>query len=179
MIDRINVLHIITAHFKTLRSLNNRSSNSIYWGDLILFIILPLIVAILLTYRNISIKSISGDLIKSVAIFAAFLFNMLAIIYNSLKDLSKDAETDQIKKIYIKEIHTNLSFNILVGIILIVLLVIQSTFSDNVSCIKAIIEDLLNILNYYFLILFVLTLLMNLNRVYILLNKQIVKENDS
>lgn len=179
MIERINVVHIISAHFKTLRSLNNRTSNAIYWGDMLLFIIAPAIVAVFLTYKNININSISGDLIKSVAIFAAFLFNMLAIIYNSLKDLSKDAETDLIKKIYVKEIHTNLSFNILVGIILIVLLVIQSTFSDNGSCIKVVIEDILNVVNYYLLILFVLTLLMNLNRVYILLNKQILKDNES
>jgi hypothetical protein len=172
MFDRINCYKIIEAHLKSLRSLNNKDSKYIYWGDALLFFIFPCFIALYLISKEITLDKILGDIIKSIAILAAFLFNMLAIIYNSMKDLKNDAESDMLKKIYVGEIHSNLSFNILVGIILIVSMILQMSFPEKLSDFQYHTKQLINFINIFLLILFMLTLLMNLNRVYILLNKQ-------
>lgn len=180
MIHRISVGKIIGDHLRTLRSLNDKSS-SLYWGDVALFFVFPLFISMLLVYFNVSIRPLIGELIKAIAIFAAFLFNMLAIIYNSMNQIEKDAEDSELKKVYVKEIHSNLSFNILTGIVLI--LTLLATYSLNlnskicflnpISVLKTILSWLLDISCYFLILLFFLTLLMNLNRVYVLLNRHI------
>src|ERR1035437_10050511 len=177
MFDRINFIKIINAHLSTLRSLNDKS-NKIYWVDLVLFFIFPFIVSVLLVYYDISIKELIGELIKSVAIFAAFLFNMLAIIYNSMNQIEQDAKQSKLKRVFIKEIHANLSFNILIGIFLITTLLIYSELKSN-SPIVHLIYSSFAVINYFLLILFILTLLMNLNRVFILLNRNIKDKTEN
>ena len=89
--NKINFSLIVKNHLKSLRSLNG-NPKGIYWKDLLLFFIIPIIFSSLLAYNNISLKEIAGDLIKAVAIFAAFLFNLLAIINNAIKDLKKESD---------------------------------------------------------------------------------------
>lgn len=170
MISRINFWKIIDAHFKTFRSLN-QTSNKIYWKDFILFVLVPLTVSGILTFYEIQIKSQVTNLIAAISILGGFLFNLLAIIYNSMSNLEKDAKEDDIKELYIKEIHTNISYNILVGIFSIVLLILYNVI-ENINIVFCYLNKSLLFINYFFLFTFLLTLLMVLNRVYILLNKQ-------
>jgi hypothetical protein len=173
MIERINFTKIIKAHFATLRSLN--APDKMYIGDLLLFFILPIIISFILVRNGFSLIHVSPELVKAIAIFAAFLFNMLGIIYNSMNQIKRDSKEDVLKQKYIEQIHINISFNILVGIFLIIFLLLHSELEGLIISYSVICCEMLSIICFFMLFLFVLTLFMNLNRVYILLNKQVKK----
>ena len=166
MFKRIDFIKIISAHIKTLRSLN-QTANLIYWKDLLLFYFIPIGFSIFLFNYNISIKSQVATLIAAISILGGFLFNLLAIIYNSMNNLKTDAESSGIKKKYIKEIHSNISYNILVSIFLIVFLIVY-----NIDLKFIFISKFVEITTMFLLTHFFLTLLMVLNRIYILLDKE-------
>ena len=159
---KIKVGHIIVDHFNTLCRFDT-GKRSI--TDIIVFFIIPLTNAIILVALGGSIMSILGDLLKAIAIFSAFLFNMLAIVNSTL---NKESIThDQLKLRYAKEIHANLSFEILLGIVIVVLLLLQSLtvgITNNLW-----VQNGIELTNIFLIGVFFLTLLMCLNRVYILL----------
>jgi len=162
---KINIIHIVLDHLKTLRNIR---SGKISITDIVVFFIVPLIISYLLVWCQIFSDIITGDLIKAIAIFSAFLFNMLAIVNGALK--SDDVDRNRIKKIYAQEIHSNLSFVIIVGIILTLTLISQSMIAGNLTNYKeTYYYQIIQGVNYFFIGVFVLTLLMCLNRVYILL----------
>ena len=158
-----------------MRSLN-QSSNRIYWKDFVLFFILPIIVSILLVWKEYSFKEQLGNLIAAISIFGGFLFNLLAIIYSQMENIKKDAETedDKVKTRFINEIHINISFCIVLSIV-IVLSLLLTTIDIPEFEFLTILEKVINGLNYFLMILFLLTLTMILNRVYILLKKGVAK----
>jgi hypothetical protein len=171
MLSRINILKIIRDHLGTLRSLN-QSSNRIYWKDFLLFFVFPIIVSTLLIWKGYSFKEQLGNLIAVISIFGGFLFNLLAIIYSQMENIKIDAETedDKIKKRFINEIHINISFCIVLSICIVLTLLLTTIDIPEFEYLD-VINNIINGLNYYLMILFVLTLTMILNRVYILLKK--------
>ncbi len=171
MLSRINFIKIIKGHFATLRSLDQKT-DTIYWQDFILFFIIPVSTSIFLTLKDFGFKEQVSNLIAAISILGGFLFNLLAIIYNSMSNLEADASKSKIKKKYIKEIHNNISFNILIAIFTILSLLFYNLDYPN-NCYYWVLDRFLIFINYLFLITFLLTLLMVLNRVYILLNKNI------
>jgi len=166
--NRINFIPIIKGHLKTLRSLN-QTKKGIYWVDGLVFFVIPMLISWYLAYLNISLKDIAGDLIKAIAIFAAFLFNLLAIIYNTIKELRQDSTISEIRKIYVDEIHSNISFNILTAVFLILFLVSYKLTKGEELLFK-LAEGFQLWVVYFLMMLFILTLLMNLRRIYILMN---------
>lgn len=172
MFNRIDFIKIIKAHIKTLQSLN-QTSNLIYWKDFLLFYLTPLIFSFFLIYYNISIKSQVTNLIAAISILGGFLFNLLAIIYNSMTNLKNDAKSSEIKKKYIKEIHSNISYNILISIFLVIFLIVFN-IDIKFDCIRTtkIINLIIEVITTFLLTHFFLTLLMVLNRIYILLDKE-------
>jgi len=171
MLSRINILKIIKDHLGTMRSLN-QSSNRIYWKDFLLFFVFPIIVSTLLVWKGYSFKEQLGNLIAAISIFGGFLFNLLAIIYSQMENIKKDAETedDKVKKRFINEIHINISFCIVLSIC-IVLTLLLTTIDILEFKYLDVLNKIINGLNYFLMILFLLTLTMILNRVYILLKK--------
>jgi hypothetical protein len=172
MFNRINIYSIIRDHFKTLRNLNG-SSGSIYWKDFIVFILIPLIVSTFLSFKDYSFENQLGNLIAGISIFGGFLFNLLAIIYGQMDKIKSDTESEKdnkIKKIFIKEIHVNISFCIVLSI-LIVLSLLLTSIDIPMNSYKNIIKKIIITVNYFLMSLFLLTLLMILNRVYILLKR--------
>jgi hypothetical protein len=171
MLSRINCFKIVKNHFLTLRRFG-QTSKSIYWQDFILFLILPITTSLILAYYQIGFKSQITNLIAAISILGGFLFNLLAIIYNSMENLKRDASDNKIKKIYAKEIHSNISYNILLAISCVILLLI---YNINIPVFKFqnLLQGIILFLNYYLLTSFFLTLLMVLNRIYILLDKNI------
>lgn len=114
MLNRIDFRKIVTSHYKSLSSLNSRGTS---FSDILLFIIIPLLVAFGLIYYNISIQQQIGNLITMMSILAGFLFNLLAIIHTSLGKIKqrikeKKEEQNSIKFRFANEIHTNISYNI-------------------------------------------------------------------
>jgi hypothetical protein len=169
MFQRINVGKIIVDHFRTLRRLND---NKVSKWDFSLFVFFPLSVAITFTYFNVGLSNHITDLITSVSIIGGFLFNLLAIIYGLMDKIKDDAAGNPIKKVFVKEVHINISFNILVSLFLLVVLIIHSYVDHSYTILwQLMLYKSLTALIYFLLILFLLTMLMILNRVYILLKK--------
>ncbi len=169
MFERINITDIIREHLKTLRSLN-QTSKGIYFPDLVLFFLLPIFISLWLTYKHIDLTEQISNIIAAIAILGGFLFNLLAIIYGAMDKLKVDATNNKIKKKFIKEIHSNISFCILLSIFSTVCLILYSYKLPD-YCIYIFIKNGLLFINYFLLLLFLLTLLMVLNRVYVLLKK--------
>ncbi len=177
MFTRINILKIIKDHFGTLREFKSESKY-ISINDLIVFFLLPIIISSFLTYKGFTFENQLSNLITGISIFGGFLFNLLAIIYSQIENIenNNDKITDNkelfdLKKKFVEEIHINISFCIVLSIILILTLFLTTIdfdfFSFNFLLKKSIIT-----INYFLLILFLLTLLMIINRVYILLGRK-------
>src|SRR5665647_976035 len=134
MFSRINILRIISGHLNTLRSLNqNKDSKSIYLPDFLLFFLFPLLLSGILTYNGIELLTQVSNLIAAISILGGFLFNFLAIIYGAMDKLKEDIAKAgvnnsliEFKKIFIKEIHSNISYCILLSIFTVTFLVIYS-----------------------------------------------------
>jgi cytochrome c biogenesis factor len=172
MLARINILAIIKDHFKTLKSLNS-TKNRISWQDSILFIVTPIVIAVGLVYKDLTFEEQLGNLIAAISIFGGFLFNLLAIIYSQFDKIEIDAnkEDNELKKRFVKEIHTNISFCIVLSI-LIVLTLLLSTIDIPLFNYDWLLKKIIIGVNYFLMSLFLLTLTMVLNRVYILLKKE-------
>lgn len=176
MIARINIWKIIVDHFGTLRHTSNLNSKYIYWKDLLLFICLPILVSFTLTILGYTFEQCLGDLITAISILGGFLFNLLAIIYGQIDKIKSDLnpndnnELQDLKKRFVTEIHSNISFCIVLSLILIVSLL--SIKVDPIWLFDTIIfKKSITFLNYTLLLMFFLTLLMIINRIYILLKK--------
>ncbi len=172
MLARINIISIIKDHFGTLRSLNS-TKNRISWQDLVLFIVTPILIAIILVCKDLTFEKQLGNLIAAISIFGGFLFNLLAIIYSQFDKIEIDAnkEDNDLKKRFVKEIHINISFCIVVSI-LIVMTLLLSTIDIPKFQYDWLLNKIIIGINYFLMSLFLLTLTMVLNRVYILLKKE-------
>lgn len=171
MLSRINILKIIVDHFGTLRSLNQKSNN-IYYKDFILFILVPFGISTYLVFKKYTFEEQLGELIAAISILGGFLFNLLAIIYSQLDNMKNDAESEEneLKSKFVKEIHINISFCIVLSLFIIISLLL-TTISIPEFDLSWIIKKLIIWINYFLLALFFLSLLMVVNRVYILLKK--------
>lgn len=171
MLKRINILSIVRDHFHTLTRFDTKSKR-IYWKDLVLFIGLPIILGAWLAYKGFSIKPFIGNLIAAIAIFGGFLFNLLAIIYSQIDKIRADAnnEENELKKTFVKEIHINISYSIVLSLLIIIVLIACTTELPKFQY-DWLIKKIALGLTYFLLSKFLLTLLMVLNRVYILLKK--------
>lgn len=173
MFNRIEVKKIILAHVRTLRSLNQLSTNnSIYWRDLLTFLFWPAVLSYLLYILKLDLKSQISNLIAIISIFGGFLFNLLAIIYSFIEKIKTPFASD-IKVRFANEINANISFCILLSVFIILLLLIFSLlptyfYSELITYTSQFLEYTI----YYNLILFFLTLLMVLSRVFTLLQKE-------
>jgi len=175
MLSRIDFRKIIIAHYNSLTSLNSRG---ISFSDILLFIIIPLLISSGLVYCNISIQKQTGNIITMMSILAGFLFNLLAIIHTSLSKIKqrikeKNEHQNSIKFKFANEIHTNISYNILIALFLIFFLIIFA-FDINFKCVvyNTIFIYIFNFICLFLLLHFILNLLMILNRIYILLDKE-------
>lgn len=163
MLTRINIIQIIYSHLKTLRGVGQTKGIAII--DLILFLLLPIVSALLLTFYNIGFKSLTSDIITAISILAGFLFNLLAIIYTSLDKIKINGKNSEIRKLFVLELHSNISYNILLSIFIIPLLLLYK-----LDVYESWFDKVLIATNYFFLFSFFLTLLMVLKRIFILLD---------
>jgi hypothetical protein len=149
MLTRINITQIITSHLKTLRGLDQKKGIAII--DLLLFIIIPLISALLLAFFNIGFKSLASDIITAISILVGFLFNLLAIIYTSIDKIKIEGRDSEIRKQFVLELHSNISYNILLSISHIPLLLIYKLDVDELWF-----DEFLIGINYFLLLSFFL-----------------------
>jgi len=163
MLTRINIKDIILSHFKTLRAVGQDKGIAVI--DFILFLLIPITCSIILVYYDIGFKSLTSDIITAISILAGFLFNLLAIIYTSLDKIKIEGLNSEIRKQFVLELHSNISYNILLSIFIIPLLLLYK-----IDVYKCWFDKTLLGLNYFLLFSFFLTLLMILKRIFILLD---------
>lgn len=175
MSSKINIFDIIEAHISTLKNYNkvleynkdpdNKNRFYVYnkW-DFVIFFVLPLILGIFFVYFDLlPIKEILTVLVTSLSVFTALLFNLLLLAF----DIMRKPTTNPTRKIFLEEIYANVSFCILIAITTISMSVLSIIFLGN-----CIIYHILSFFVYYFSILFILTLLMVLKRIYALISTE-------
>lgn len=176
MFSKINILRIIVDHLRTLR---DDQRDKFYKGDLILFFVLPLVLAFLIVkYSSTALSDFSTELAASLSIFAALLFNLLLLIYTffdrrSDKPSPVDTERKKLRKKIklLQEIYANISFSIFVSLLAILAII----FAINTS---GVYEMGFSFVVFAISLNFILTLIMVLKRVHVLLSDEFQGLND-
>lgn len=132
MSDKINMLSIIRAHYKTLR---DSSKKKISLGDVFTFIIFPISMACLsaLSFFNLN-KDLDSLLVNFGAIFTALLLSVIVLIYdqeNRILDKIRAypeevGVTTKSKLTLLKELYHNISYAIFCSLVLVALSFIHS-----------------------------------------------------
>ena len=188
---KIKVGKIIKSHFKTFYVLEDEKKK-ISISSYLLYILIPLVGCIILTYFGYTMESEINNLIAAISIFGGFLFNLLAIIYTQVDKILIAIEKDEIKaekgelgifdttkrdlnnkRIFAKEINSNISYSIIVALTIIIFLLLLNVDLPKITLLNyAHFMKMAFIgINYFLLSHFLLTLLMILSRVYILLSR--------
>ena len=195
MFNKINIYDIVKAHLGTLRSY---STKRLMKRDYVLFFGIPLVVSIIILIRNIWMeKDVVANLIAAMSIFSGFLFNLLALVYSLVDTIKKSIREDlfdeqerEIKRQLLKETHINISYCILISVLLVVLLCVTyftpkyhldiGLNARGMGLDKEHIIGFLCVLVeasiYFFLLNFGLTLLMVLQRIHVLMKRRIVED---
>ncbi|MGM3305774.1 hypothetical protein ACSQ6I_07235 [Anabaena sp. WFMT] len=171
---KINVLNIIKDHLDTLINYNSLKRSK---SDAILFFAVPLILSITLVFFKITInKDFIGVLINIFAIFAGLLFNLLVLVYDVISKVvksSNNAKSTKLRLSLLKEIYSNISFEILLALFSTIILSISILFTNSILI------NISSFLVFFLVALFTLTLLMVLKRVHKLLSDEIDEHSNS
>lgn len=163
MINKINVYNIIRDNFRTLVHDSDGTRSD---GDIVLFVVVPLIAsAALLSLKGVFGQTTSGVLITAYSIFAALLFNLLLLVYDIVK---KSASS--LKSRFLKQVYSNISYSVFISILLIAILLAYYVSMSSPRLIYA--KYALAFFVYALTANFLLTMLMILRRVHILLSKE-------
>ncbi|MBW9146844.1 hypothetical protein K2F40_14755 [Clostridium sp. CM028] len=157
--SKINIVDLIRKHFSTLKVFGTGKVDK---NDINIFFILPIFIAIILAlYMKIDDTRL-GIIVTAFTIFIGLLFNILAIL------LAFDGERNKkIDKIFIKEVLYNVSFSIIVAILVIVVSLFMFIKFNSI------IHVLLDFILLYLILVFILTLFMVLKRLFNLLTEKI------
>lgn len=167
MFKKINICKIITSHLDTLRNCN---TGKLGFDDFITFVLLPLIITTLLLFLKVHLtESAITIIITTLSILVGLLFNVIVIIFDIVKrDASK-----KLKNRVLHELLTNISFSIILSILIIILTL--ATYFKN-QYINVISTGLV----YYFMSVYLCTVLMIIKRMYILFTNELSEiENSS
>lgn len=190
---KIKIGKIIKSHYKTFYILENKKKISI--SSYSLYLLIPLVGSIILTYFGYTMESEINNLIAAISIFGGFLFNLLAIIYTQVDKILIAIEKDEIKaekgelgifdttkrdlknkRIFAKEINSNISYSIIVALTIIISLLLLNVDLPKITLFNYahFMKTVLIGINYFLLSHFILTLLMIISRVYLLLSRDMV-----
>ncbi|MCB2362256.1 hypothetical protein [Clostridium estertheticum] len=157
--SKINIMEIIRKHFSTLKVFNTEKIDK---NDINIFFILPIFIAIILALYMILDDTRIGIIVTAFTIFIGLLFNILAIL------LAFDGERNkQIDKVFIKEVLYNVSFSIILAILVIVASIFMFIKFNFIT------HGLLKFILLYLIIVFILSLFMILKRLFNLLAEKI------
>lgn len=165
MLSKLNVTNIIRDHISTLKEY---PSTKVSKKDLLFFFSFPLIFSGLsLGFGDVMTGTMVTLLTTALSIFAALLFNLLLLLYDAIRKLEQAKIKHKMRKTFLQELFSNISFCILVAVLSIVLLLIYSQVTSTVF------QNIATFVCYYLVTLFILTLFMILKRTHILLTKEI------
>ncbi len=182
--NKIDITKIFTKHFDTLRNANevdskvadetniNKNGKKLYRNDVLTFFIIPIIPAIILIALDVPLsEKATNVIISTLSILIGLLFNVVVILFDIIKRDSKN----RIKNLVLEETHSNISYIILISIIIIGFTLLS--FIDVIH-----LQIFIYGLIYYSLTHYLLTVLMILKRIFNLFDnelKDIQKENSN
>jgi TRAP-type uncharacterized transport system fused permease subunit len=168
MSSKISIASIVSDHWLTLR---NHNTHRISWIDIAIFLLLPSVLSVAAYLCGISLSdSLSNVLATAFSIFAALLFNLLLLVYDLLKKEEVAAEPNTLRQELLDEVSKNISFSILISLVVIILLIVSSLK------IKAgWFEGVASAVTFWFSAVFLLTLFMILKRIHNLLVTTFIK----
>lgn len=165
--SRINIFKIVISHICTFR---NIKKGRVDYLALTFMLLLPAIISTILVFDNIAdIRSHISDLLTFVSITGGFLFNLLALIHVVIEKVNSTESGNIVKKKYAKEIHSNISFGILVAIISTIVLILYS-FPTPFKGIELLSVNTSQWFIYFTLLVFTLNLLLILKRIFTILD---------
>ena len=172
MFVKISVFHIIQDHLSTLRVYRggNAKKISVSGWDIFLFYVVPLFAAIVIYFwGNLSLDDeVISTLITSLSIFAALLFNLLILIY----DIITKREHSKRMTEFLREIYANVSYSVLISVLSVVAVLCGLLhFSAKWAVIG------INLVGFYLVTHFILTLFMILKRTHALLAAEMRERN--
>ncbi len=173
MLDKVNVTKIIRDHFGTFK---DYSSGKRRRRDFFLFIFVPLVVACLFVkLHGVIPKSLIEIIVTSLSIFTALLLNLLLLAYDVARnsDSRTDEHSSHLRERLFKEIFSNIAFAVLVALMTVVSVLYFGVITDSASFPT---KRIFSLGIYGLGILFLLTILMLLKRVYVLLSNEKVGE---
>lgn len=173
MLAKVNVWRIVKTHLRTLRRYDSGRPAVSDWFT---FLVLPVILSIALSAcLDIRSSDAINSLITVLSILAGFSFNLLAIIFGYQGKIKRAiGPKDKAKKQYIREIHGNISFSVLNALLCILLLLLLKTelkvtlpsFTLGQVDVSGI--ELVELITFFLLSFYALTLLMIIKRLSIL-----------
>lgn len=159
---KINIFEIVKQHFKTLENYN---SKKIGFDDLFTFILLPVIISSILVYFEIDLKSNGINLlITTLSVLVGLLFNVIVIIF----DIIRRENTEKIKNEILKQLLTNISYSIILSILIIILTLLSSI---------EFLHYLIIWIVYFLLSNYFMTVIMIIKRMYLLFIEEINTSN--
>ena len=190
MLEIIDPTKIVRDHLKTLESEKTRSIHLPY---VILFFGTPIVSSTLAIYLDLRLDKDAVNLFVTIfSIFIGLLFNLLLLIFD-IKQKAKDKNSllaqqvqsnqpvippslgnsqvnyEKLSKV-LKQVYSSISFAILISIFDIILLLLHF-IGEKFN--QRILVQAISWISYYFMIVFVLTLMMILKRVYLLIDQEI------
>ncbi len=149
-----NVKEILVEHMNTLRDYR---TDKISPRDIFISFVIPLVVSVLaVPILGVTYHNQEGYVIISLSIFVSVLFNLMVFVS------TKNIGGSQLEKEQKNEIHSNISYNILVAIfsaaILFLIVLVKSVAPEIVLC-------SLRLLTLYLLMNFFMTMLLILKRI--------------
>jgi len=179
VLTKISVRKLVAAHLDTL--VDNRAVASDGGakaprsaGDLALFFGLPALAGIAFGIWAAAI----GDgavtaTITAFSIFAGLLFNLLALTYEIMRRVADTADSRRTsefleKKKALRQVHANVSFAILVALVIVLLCLPDYVLPD-----RSVASHILNGVIVFLILNFALTLLMVLKRMHLLLDFEV------
>ena len=131
MSSKISVTDIVNNHFSTYKD----ESGRIVISDWVVMVLFPLGVAIAGSIFNLAISSSAyASIVTAGAIFTGLLLNLLVLVYDQkTKLLDKNIKGDSpefakyaIRKRVIEEVHYNISYSIVLSLLLVVWAVVAT-----------------------------------------------------
>ena len=170
MLSKVNISRIVLDHVRTLRDYQTSKYRT---TDFFLFFGVPAIVTGALIYFYGDLRpNLLTIVATSLSVFAALLFNLLLLAYDLIgKHAGLDASAIALRRRFLREVVSNISFAILVALTAIVS-VLTLVLVNGCSVAEYVFSSMV----YYSVTLFLLTLLMLLKRVHVLLYDEAARD---
>jgi len=187
--DRINFAKIIKNHIGTFYNygeLKINGNKTTHYGDWVTFLFIPIILSISLYKLEVRFTETYIDLIiTSLSIFIGLLFSLLALVFElatkekeNRKARQNDKKTEAKYKLT-KELFINIAFSIVLSLISIIVLFLTRLKPSNLisllkenflyyDILKLTFVGLTNIIGFFLIIEFILTLMMILKRFFVI-----------